>query len=69
MSERKLPRPYIKEEKADERDTFVKAMSNQAVSIENTLEVACSKSILYYEEKRDIRQAIKRLNEVISRIR
>ena len=65
----KLPRPYKKSSKEGERKEFVEVMENHIVGIENSTDMAISKHALYYEERRDIHQAIKRFREVITRIR
>lgn len=44
-------------------------MSNHVIAIENSLDVATRKFILYYEEKHYFHQTIKRMKEIIDRIR
>ena len=64
-----MPRPYKKSSKEEERKEFVEVMENHIVGIDNTINTATNKNALYYEERRDIHQAVKRLKEVITRIR
>lgn len=64
-----MPRPYKKGTKAVERIEFFEVMSSHVITVENTIDVAVSKNALYQTEKRDLSFALKRLKEVLSRIR
>ena len=64
-----MPRPDISKTKAEEREEFVKVVENHIIGINNAVDVAVSKQALYYTDIRDINQAVKRLQEVITRMR
>lgn len=64
-----MPKPNLSKVKGEERNDFVSAINGHLIDVESTLEIAINRNALYFTEKRDIRQAIKRLKELITRIR